>query len=53
MYCYYKCSVAFPCGAWVGLWCLIVVFLDHTHLLFKYSADVRNTQTVTRHQEDN
>ena len=31
MYCYYKCSVALP---WVGLQYVIVVFPDHTHLLF-------------------
>ena len=34
MYCYYKCSVALPQGVWVGLQCVIVVFPDHTHLLF-------------------
>ena len=31
---YYKCSVALPHGAWVGLQFVIVVFPDHTHLLF-------------------
>ena len=34
MYCYYKCSVAFLTVPWVGLQCVIVVFPDHTHLLF-------------------
>ena len=34
MSCYCKCSVALPHGAWVGLQCVIVVFHDHTHLLF-------------------
>ena len=42
MYCltgvffYYKCSVAHPHGAVVGLQCVIVVFPDPTHLLFVY-----------------
>ena len=31
MYCHYKCSVAVSL---VGLQCVIVVFPDHTHLLF-------------------
>ena len=30
-----KCSVVLPYGAVVGLQCVIVVFHDHTHLLFK------------------
>ena len=33
MYCFSKCSVALP-QPWVGLQCVIVVFPDHTHLLF-------------------
>ena len=33
IYCYYKCSVALPYGA--GLRYVIVVFPDHTHLLYK------------------
>ena len=31
MYCYYKCYVAFLTVHWVGLACVIMVFLDHTH----------------------
>ena len=34
MYCYYKCSVALSHSALVCLQCVIVVFPDHTHLLF-------------------
>ena len=34
MYCYLKCSVALHHGALGGLQYLIVVFADHTHLLF-------------------
>ena len=34
MYCYYKFSLAFPHVPWVGPQCMIVVFPDHTHLLF-------------------
>ena len=34
MYCYYKCYVALPLWSWVGLQCVIVVFPDHTRLLF-------------------
>ena len=34
MYFYYRCAVALPRGAVVGLQCVIVVFPDHTHLLF-------------------
>ena len=34
VYCYYKCYVAHPQVPWVGLQCVIVVFPDHTHLLF-------------------
>ena len=34
MYCNYKCYVALPHGSVVGLQCVIVVFPDHTHLLF-------------------
>ena len=40
MYCYYKCSVAFPHVAVVGRQCVIVVFPDHTHsflhMCYKY-----------------
>ena len=28
---------------WVGLWCVIVVFPDHTHLLFGVSSPKRVT----------
>ena len=35
---YYKCSVALPHGAWVGLQYVTVVFPDHTHLLFSYDV---------------
>ena len=36
MSCYCKCSVSLPPGAlWVGLRSVIVVFPDHTHLLFQ------------------
>ena len=42
MYCYYKCSVAFLMVPWVGLKYVIVVFLDHTRLLF-------NTTTLKLH----
>ena len=34
VYCDCWCSVALPQGAWVGLQCVIVVFYDHTNLLF-------------------
>ena len=34
MYCYYKCSEVLPPGAIVGLQCVIVVFPDHTQLIF-------------------
>ena len=34
MSCYRKCSVALPQVPWVGLQCVIMVFPDHTHLLF-------------------
>ena len=34
MYCYYKRSVTLPHDPWVGLQCVIVVFPNHTHLLF-------------------
>ena len=34
MSCYCLCSVVLPHGAVVGLMCAIVVFPDHTHLLF-------------------
>ena len=39
----YKCSVTtnglwlFLTGPWVGLQCVIMVFPDHTHLLFQVS----------------
>ena len=38
IHCYYKCSVALPHGAvgWSAV--VIVVFPDHTHLLFRASA---------------
>ena len=39
MYCYYKCSVALSEDAVVGLQCVIVVFPDHTHLLFVFDLD--------------
>ena len=34
-FCYYKFSVALPylTVPWAGLWFLIVIFPDHTHLL--------------------
>ena len=35
MSCYCICSVALPHGAMFGLQCVIVVFPDHTHLLFE------------------
>ena len=35
MSCYCKCYVAFLTVPWVGLQCVIVIFPDHTHLLFK------------------
>ena len=37
----YRCNITihvlrlFPTVSWVGLQCVIVVFPDHTHLLFK------------------
>ena len=34
MYCYYNCSVALLTVLWVGLQYVIVVFPDHTHILF-------------------
>ena len=37
MFCYCKCFVALPHGAVVILQCVIVVFPDHTHLLYQHS----------------
>ena len=34
MSCYCKCSVTLLTVPWVGLQCVIMVFSDHTHLLF-------------------
>ena len=39
MSCNYKCHVALPRGATVGLQFVIVVFPDHTHLLFIVSLE--------------
>ena len=43
MYCYYKCFVAFPRWSEVSL---IVVFPDHTHLLF-LCHDLANCRMTT------
>ena len=43
-YCYYKCSAAlFLKVPWVGLQCVIVIFPDHTHLLF---MELRHGTTI-------
>ena len=34
MACDSQCSVALTHVLWVGLWCVILVFPDHIHLLF-------------------
>ena len=34
MYCYYKCSEALLAVLWVSVQCVIVVFPDHTHLIY-------------------
>ena len=50
MSCYCKCSVNLLVVPWIGLRCVIVVFPDHTHLLFNKQIlnDVVNNIESTR-----
>ena len=49
MFNYYKCSVALPQGAVGCLQCVIVVFPDHTHLLFVQSSNLFPSTVLSKH----
>ena len=46
MYCYFNVLWFFLSVPWVGLQCVILVFLDNTHLLFNKPHSLRNCGTL-------